>query len=259
MRYEYEEKWGNLNYSDEHALLFYVFARAAASTFAYVPVPQKAGLDSMLNFVPPTYHAALDKIEYQLPDFEPVNEETMSTLIHALSFNHAIKIHYLDLSGCETKRSVMLMRLLNYAGVWYAIAYDIDKKEMRTFRVGRIESIQELQNTKIDAPSQELVSDFINASYGMFKGTNTVAAVVRFYSWAAVVVQNEIWHKEQIKINGIDSALGPYVELTLPTGNFKELLGRILRFGSAAKPIEPPELVQLWKVEIQNMVNIAKE
>lgn len=76
-RYEYTERYTALTNIDEKALLFYVFARAAAGTLAYVPVTERAGLQSLRDSIPKALRPLAERIRYELPDFEPPEEETV--------------------------------------------------------------------------------------------------------------------------------------------------------------------------------------
>jgi predicted DNA-binding transcriptional regulator YafY len=252
-RYEYTERYTGLSNLDQKALLFYVFARAAAGTLAYVPVTEEAGLEALLDSIPPKLRPLAEKVRYELPDFEPPEEETLSVLLASLETGRRFDASYRDADGNTTARRAAARRLLNYAGVWYCVAWDLDKAALRIFRLARIQKISLSREHAPGLPDAKTVDDYLSGSYGVFKGPNAQSAVIRFHGWARSVVEREVWHPDQKREEGTDPVRGPWVQLTLPAFRFEELLGRTLRFGSMAEPMAPDSFRASWKAEIQRM------
>jgi len=258
-RYEYTEPYAGLSFVNEKALLFYVFSRAAASTLAYVPVTEKTGLKTILDAIPRDLRPLADKVRYELPDFEPADEETLSVLLASISEARRFDAAYKDSDGRTSERRAVGLRLLNYAGVWYCAAWDLDKIDFRIFRLSRISRISLSRDHIQSLPDERRVDEYMSLSYGVYKGAATESAVIKFYGWARSVVEHEIWHPDQERSEGTDPVRGPWIQLTLPASNFKELLGRTLRFGSMAVPISPKAFRDAWKKEIERMHEISKE
>lgn len=257
-RYEYREAYTGLSYADEKALLFYVFARAAAGTLAYVPIAAEDGLDALRGQVPRDLRHLADRIRYELPDFEPADEESLSVLIRSIADRRRFDASYRDSDGRETERRAVGLRLLNYAGVWYCVTWDIDKADYRIFRVARMRNVR-LSDTRIDAiPDDEDVDAYLSRSYGVFKGSDATPARIRFYDWARSVVEREVWHADQERFEGVDPERGPWIELSVPASRFEELLGRVLRFGSQAEPVSPESFKNAWRLEIERMYRISR-
>ncbi len=258
-RYEYTKPYTRLSFLNEKALLFYVFSRAAAGTLAYVPIPEQASLGALLTAIPKDLRPLAEKIRYELPDFEPADPETVSILLTSMSEARRFDASYKDSDGRTSDRRAVGLRLLNYAGVWYCVAWDLDKTDFRFFRLARIFRISLSRERVENLPDDRRVDEYLSLSYGVFKGKATLPAVVRFHGWARSVVEREIWHPNQTRQEGIDPDRGPWIQLTLPASNFKELLGRTLRFGSMAEPIAPETFREAWKSEILRMYEVSKE
>lgn len=252
-RYEYAERYTALANIDQKALLFYVFARAAAGTLAYVPVTETAGLQTLLDSIPKAIRPLAERIRYELPDYEPPDEGTLSTIIASLRDGRRFDASYRDADGNETERRAAALRLLNYAGVWYCVAWDLDKAAFRMFRLTRIRKISLSRELASGLPDEMTVAKYLNASYGLFKGADAQDAVIRFYGWAKSVVEREVWHPDQKREEGSDPVRGSWVQLNLPAFRFEELLGRTLRFGSMAEPVTPESFRNAWKEEIRRM------
>lgn len=258
-RYEYTESFQLLADYNEKALLFYVFSRAAAGTLAYVPITEEAGLDSILKAIPRDLRPLTEKIRYKLPDFEPVDAEVLSTLITSLSESRRFDTEYKAQDGKITQRQAVCLRLLNYAGVWYSVAWDLGKADIRMFRLARIQKIALSRERVEDLPDESRIDHYLDGSYGVFKGATTEVAVIRFFGWARSVVESEIWHPEQARSEGSDPERGPWVQLEIPASHFEELLGRTLRFGSMALPISPASFINAWRTEIERMYKNSRE
>jgi len=51
----------------------------------------------------------------------------------------------------------------------------------------------------------------------------------------------------------------PFTDVDLPAADWRELLGRVLSFGSQAEVLAPPEFRALWKDEIRKMAASAEK
>jgi predicted DNA-binding transcriptional regulator YafY len=256
-RYRYSEPWRGLDFADERALLFYVFARAAAGTLAYVPLAEEDALGRLLELVPPALRKAETAIRYELPGYEPADIESLSLLARAIAEGRRVDASYRDAEGKESERGIEPRRLVNYSGTWYCVAYDRGKKALRTFKLSRFRRVSiSREKTAGTVPDAE-VDAFLASSFGMFKGKGDKKAVIRFHGRALPIVRDELWHPDQSRREGNDPVRGPYVELTMPVSRWDEILGRILRFGADAEPTGPTRLRQLWKDEIARMAEAA--
>ena len=253
-RYEYAESWRGLEFADEKALLFYVFARAAAGAIAYVPLAEEGALEQLLALVPPALREAEGAIRYELPAYEPADIEKLSLLVRGISESRCVDVAYNDARGAASERRIAALRLVNYAGSWYCLAFDYSKGELRTFRLSRFAKVAlSKDKAKAEVESAE-VERFLGASYGMFKGAGDKTATMRFYGRALAIVRGELWHPDQERTEGSDPRRGPFVELSVPVSRWEEILGRLLRFGADAEAMSPPEFRELWKAEIRRMV-----
>jgi len=252
-RYKYTEPWTGLAFADERALLFYVFARAAAGTIAYVPLAEEDELARLLARLPPALRNVVRAVRYDLPEYEPADIENLGLVVRAISEERCLDFAYRDAGGSASDRRVEPLRLVNYGGNWYLVAYDQGRSALRTFRLGRVRRLAIAKETADTPVSDEELERFLGSSYGMFKGPGDKRATLRFYGPALAVVRDELWHPSQQRSRGVDSRRGEYLELVLPVSRWEELLGRVLRFGADAEPVGPPELRELWETEIHRM------
>jgi predicted DNA-binding transcriptional regulator YafY len=250
----YGQPWKGLGFASEKALLFYVFARAAAGTLAYVPIAEAGALESLRSFVPKDLRALERSIRYELPDFEPVDAEWIGMLLGAIRRGGAVQASYRDVEGRKSERILVPRRIVNYGGTWYTLAYDPALDELRTFRLARFQRISPTSEPTACGPDEAEVDSFLDSSYGMFKGRADRRASVRFRGHAREIVRRELWHPEQVRREGMDPKDGPWLELDIPVSQWDEVLGRILRFGPEAEAVGPVEFRECWLASIDALV-----
>jgi predicted DNA-binding transcriptional regulator YafY len=258
-RYEYAQVWNGLEFADEKALLFYVFARAAAGTIAYVPLAEESALAKLLELVPNSLREAEGAIRYELPAYDPADIENLGLLVRAIAERRCVDVEYSDARGAPSERRIEALRLVNYAGSWYCVAFDDSKGELRTFRLSRFAKVALSRDKAAATIAPSEIDRFLGASYGMFKGKGDRTATMRFYGSALSIVKDERWHPDQRRSEGSDPRRGSFVELAIPVSRWEEILGRVLRFGADAEASSPPEFRELWKAEIRRMAEAIEE
>jgi predicted DNA-binding transcriptional regulator YafY len=265
LQWDYSQRWygyltqfPGLDFADEKALLFYVFARAAAGTLAYVPLAEAEALDRLRDLVPPALRGLEGAVRYDLPDFEPADTETLALLLRAIGAGKALEADYRDLEGKEGNRLLAPRRIINYAGTWYCLAFDHALRQLRTYKVSRFGNISRLLHSAEGLPGDEAVETYLEASYGMFKGMGDKLAVLRFRGRAGEIVRGEIWHPDQKARQGRDPSGGPWFELEVPVSRWEEILGRLLRFGAEGEAVAPPEFRNEWLAAIEAMAEVGR-
>jgi len=79
------------------------------------------------------------RVEVLDPDYSPEMPGRLGKLEGAISKQRTVKFDYWSIGRNKTaERTVNPYALLNDNGVWYVVAQDLDRKDMRTFRVARI-------------------------------------------------------------------------------------------------------------------------
>src|SRR6266542_3308579 len=79
------------------------------------------------------------RVEVLDPDYSPEMPGRLGKLEGAISKRRTIKFPYFSISrNRQTERTVNPYGLLSDNGSWYVIGHDLDRKDIRTFRVSRI-------------------------------------------------------------------------------------------------------------------------
>jgi predicted DNA-binding transcriptional regulator YafY len=79
------------------------------------------------------------RVEVLDPDYSPETPGRLAKLENAISKQRTVRFDYWSISrDKESERSLNPYALLNDNGLWYVVGHDLDRKEIRTFRVSRI-------------------------------------------------------------------------------------------------------------------------
>ncbi len=259
MRYEYSEPWNSLKFADETSFFALAFLKAILNRYAYVPVVSEETMKLLEEKIAGRYGAISNRVRYELPDMEIIDGGVAYTMCQALLDNSLLEISYTDAKGEWSVRRIVPLRLVNYAGKWYCIAFDEKTMQMRTFSVSRMADVRPAGLPNYVLPENDAIERYLSSSYGIFKGDVLGTATLRFFGGAARAVKIQQWHKDQ-QITLVTGVGDPdAIDLSIPVHDWTEILGRALRCGSNCEVLGPPEFRKLWEEEIKRMVERAKE
>ena len=140
-------------------------------------------------------------------------------------------------TGKESERTISPQRLTHYRGNWYVDAWCHLREGLRSFSIDAILEADEL-NEKVKRRPEKELSEWLDSSYGIFRGKATQTAKLRFTPARARWVAHEEWHPDQL---GAFEADGSYL-LEFPFHNDTELVMDILRHGADVEVVAPAEL-----------------
>lgn len=166
-----------------------------------------------------------------------------SVIQEAVESRKELEFSYVNSSGGESRRSVHPYGLFRYVGVWYLVAYDPGKSEVRVFNIERMSDL--VMNKKSPkSPDFEAVEDFDVAAYmGLpFQyGKAPFRAEIRFspeIAWQAprmIHAQGSLFEQPDGSVLWqVDASSEP------------ELLRWIVAHGSGITPVAPPSLVSSY-------------
>jgi predicted DNA-binding transcriptional regulator YafY len=148
--------------------------------------------------------------------------------------------------GKDSSRIISPARLVYYRDNWYVDAWCHSRMAVRSFALDAIRVARTLDDPAQEVPEEELDRE-LGAGYGIFAGSNTRTATLRFSALAARWVSGERWHKDQV---GCLEADGSYT-LRLPYSNDTELVRDVLRYGPEVEVVEPPALRDLLRQHLR--------
>ncbi len=179
--------------------------------------------------------------------------ELIDDLMMAAEERRLTVITYQSLRSTEP---VTLYDLHPYAivfhkGALYLIAWSLQHKQIRTFKIDRISEV-EVQSglMKFKRPANFRPEEFLAHSFGIFSNDDPPCTVRVRFSKAVVRILNEKkFHPSQELVSQSDgSVIAAY---TLST--FEEFRSWILSFGRHARVLEPEELIEQIREEVEAM------
>ena len=175
------------------------------------------------------------------------------TLVHAIETRHVTQIHY-D-SFTEWERITTRLRpyqLLFSRRSWYVVGRSSLHREVRTFNVARILSVQ-LRNERYVIPRNFDLDRYLGNAWHLIPSAGRDShVVVQFKPLVAGNVAEVIWHKTQRTKILPDGSL----EFRAAVSGLNEIAWWILGYGDQAEVLQPARLRRLVAQRAQNMAAI---
>ncbi len=183
-----------------------------------------------------------------------IDRQTFKTLFTALKTHATITFEYRPLSrDTYMIRTVDPYHAIAHKGNWYIIGFCHDKNEPRMFTFSRIKNAS-LTEKYFTIPETFNAHDYFDKEMGVWASSRTPITVeLLFDKSIGTFIIDRQWHSKQIVEERED---GVYVKFT--TTQVPEVLRWVLGQGHTVKVLEPAELVEQVKGEIEKMKRIYK-
>lgn len=255
-RYRYEKPWTQFRFADERRVLFSALAKGWAASEAHRSLVTPEILAAIEAAVSRDYRTVADRIRYEAPSSEPVDLEVFSDLCRGMRDEKIVEVDYVNLAGEPSRRRIEAQRLWNYGGVWYLVALDHLRGELRTFHLGRVRHLSvtsdPVTKSEKDPRWAAEVEAWTASGSGIFRGGESFPAVVRLRGPALRLASAQRWHPDQSDQTGSDVE-GPWLDRTLAVVDTRELLGRVLAFGADGEARTPAAFREQWAAEVVRM------
>ncbi len=182
-----------------------------------------------------------DMISYRRRSVEPVDENCFQDMASAVYERQQVEFFYQKIGdSTEIHRKVNPHHLTCYEGIWYVLAWDLDRGAMRTFALTRMREIRRTSVGFETLPREVILKQLDNA-FGLIGSGDGVKITVRvrFDAWSAMLVRERRWH-ESLEITTLEDG-GLEVEMKL--GSLFEVEQWVLGWGEHARVLEPQELI----------------
>ncbi len=252
--YIYAKTFEQLKFADQHLILSYLTMQSMLKNANYFPAVSDELLQNLKAQIPKEYLEICDKILYQVPTAESLEPQFFTGICSSLREKVCLELTYVNTKNEESVRKIEPCNLINYGGNWYVVAFDHKRNELRTFNVARIKKLSSTKIKFLDhGPDfNNKLKAYLDSGFGIFLGEKTLTVKIEFSKKAVQIVRTQLWHPKQ-SMREWQKDGSAFLELSFPAANLTEVLSNVLKFGSNARPLEPPELVLLWQSEIKNM------
>ena len=189
-----------------------------------------------------------DLIHCEWVETQPVNRDIFDEVINSLLLRKQLEIYYVKHTEHSTaSRLVDPLKLVNYQGRWYLLAWCSLRQENRLFHLSKI-SAASLTDRAV-CHHMDSDDDYLTGVFGIFKGKARFTASISLTGMAAERVRSQHWHPAQVVEEQKEGIL-----LHLPVADDRELIMKILQFGDEAEVIAPRELRNRVQKKIAKMI-----
>lgn len=237
-RFELPGLW--FNASEAHAILTmeHLLANLQPGLLAPHVAPLRSRLRMLLTQGDHSLEEVVSRIRVLPLAGRKVEQPLFEKIANALLSRKVLRVHHFNRQRGEVlEREVSPQRLVYYRDNWYLDGWCHLRDSIRSFALDALQNVFITSQTAREVPGGEL-DRYLTAGYGIFGGSETKTAVIRFSPERSRWVAHETWHPEQ---QGRFDAEGRWV-LSFPYSNDTELAMDILRNGPDAEVLEPPEL-----------------
>ncbi|MGE4583674.1 MAG: helix-turn-helix transcriptional regulator [Sphaerochaeta sp.] len=251
--YTYTQPFTLFSNSNERLLVFNAIFRSLAQSQGLMSTLTEMLSEGLDSGVEKSYRSLSEKIIFITPVQDWPDYEIFNRICSAMKCEERMTMHYRNAAGQESNRHIEPVRLVNYSGRWYLLAFDLKHHQLRTFHLSRILSIAQIVGDRMQRRYAEAeLNAFVNAGYGIFLGKEITYVTFRVYDWAKETLSTQTWHAQQ-KVRRVMEGQQEALEVTLPVADLHEILSSLLSFGVHARPVSPPEFVDMYKAMVQDM------
>lgn len=122
---------------------------------------------------------------------------------------------------------------------WYLIGYDVDRDDIRTFALSRMNTNTVLSET-FQKPKDFSVAKYLRGSLTVMSGRNDFEVVIEFDAWATDLLRGRLWHSSQ----QVTELPGGESRMRMRLSGLEEVERWVLSWGMHATVIQPQLLVE---------------
>jgi proteasome accessory factor B len=163
-------------------------------------------------------------------------DPNLSRAAEAVAAGRRVRFAYRTSRGERSDRSVDAFGLAVRGGHWYLVGLDLDREEIRSFRLSRISDDLEIVGEGTEPPEGFRAAEHVRAGPwgpGDAESTATIAFAPDVAWWATKGVANA---------ETVRTREDGWIEVRVPWSPGEGLVPWILSFGPDAEAVEPPEL-----------------
>ncbi len=252
--YYYTEEGFRLPFEDSpKIILFLGVLNTMAREAGLAALPELVQLQKKVgSLAAPGGEQLEQRIHCEWVETEPVDDAVFNTVINALLTGIQVELQYKKTETKVSSRTVEPLKLVNYQGRWYLYGWCNLRQSQRLFHLSRIVTIQPTQKAVLHQPRQD--DPYLTSAFGIFKGAPQFKVTLLFTGKARDIIRHQRWHPDQVSRETQEGLF-----LTLPVADDREIMMKILQFGSQALVIEPKSLRKKIHDEIHKMVNLYTE
>lgn len=194
----------------------------------------------------------------QFESRKPKGTEYLSGILYAIQNKFQVEMRYHKFWSEEAEKRIIEPYLLKeFRKRWYVLAYDLEKKEFRTFGLDRIVSI-DIKSIKFQMPQKIDAKERFKHSFGVIASDEEIKPeeiVLHFTQNQGNYIKTMPLHPSQEILKETGEEM--WIKVTIaPTYDF---LMEILYYGEFVKVLEPKHLADQVKNRLEKAVRLYKD
>lgn len=158
--------------------------------------------------------------------------------------------------AAEERISIHPYAMVLYREAIYCVGLHVPKNEIRTFLLDRMRDTEVSATDRFELPPDFKIDDYFQGQFGIFRGAQQMRVIVDFDAKVADLVRSRKVHTTQ----RLTSLPEGGVRLTMTVGDLTEVVSWVLGFGDTARVMEPADLVERVKGELERaLANYTKK
>lgn len=178
------------------------------------------------------------------------SKHTIKVLMEAIGEEVRARMQYFSVHSQQKKTyTIHPYRLMYFRGGLYLFAFVEEYKQIRTFAIERIESIEKTRDA-FEKPPDFSVENYLESAFGVVKEDPFDVEII-FNKDIAEYVRSRVWHpSQQVREIG-----GGRINMKMHVGGEFELGSWILSFGPSAVVVSPERLRRRVEVELSRALD----
>lgn len=187
-------------------------------------------------------------------EYAPAHGDVFQSVAKALLENRTLEFSYKSpQEPLSSRRTVEPHHLQHYMGNWIMIGFCRLRNDWRKFMLSRVTDLA-LTTATFKPQSKSAWHSQLDGGFGLFQGGELTPVKLRFNPFRAAWIREQIWHPQQIITELPDGS----IDMSFPVYKFHEVKMKILQFGGDVEVLEPLELRDEMRKEIENMGGIYR-
>lgn len=182
--------------------------------------------------------------------------EELDDLFQAVADLRPLRCRYRrSRDGREERVLIHPYALVLYKDAIYCVGLHVGRGEIRTFLLDRMRDTECAVTERFELPADFSIDDYFQGQFGIWRGGEPRRVVIDFDERVTEFVRTRKVHPSQ----ELTSLPGGGVRLTMTIGDMTELATWVLGFGETARVVEPPDLVDRVKRELEGALARYRE
>ena len=198
----------------------------------------------------------LDENLTYIPDaLAPIKNEVFDAVFSGLKKKQTLSFEYKPLQKTTfMERKIDPYHIICQRGNWYVIGHCHLKNEIRIFSFSRMQNVQ-LTKDRFEVPKDFNAKDYVDKTMGVWLSAKTNYKVrLLFSAEIGTFAAEHIWHENQTVTQNEDGS----VEVSFETTQLPEVKRLVLGQGRTVKVLEPQELIEQIREEVDAVKNLYR-